>query len=367
MSRIKAVAWKEILHIFRDPRTLMLILLMPAVELILYGYAINMDVKHIKTALYDESQTPISRRLVETFEQSAYFDIKMKVSSPGELRRAIDVGGMKVGLRIPPDFAKKVLSNAETPVQMTIDGTDSMYANTAINTSRAIVAAFMQKEGLLPADTGPIDLRQRLWYNPDLKSVYFMVPGLVGLLLSFIVPMITAAAVVREKEQGNIEQLIVTPIKPYELMIGKILPYVAIGMIIMVLILVFAHLLFQVPIRGDLFSLFSTTLLFVFVCLGIGLFISTIADNQQQASQLVMFFVLPSVLLSDFVFPREMIPAPISYVSYVLPLTYFLTIIRGIVLKGLNLFDVWKQILPLLGMAVLVVSLSVLKFRKRID
>jgi ABC-2 type transport system permease protein len=225
----------------------------------------------------------------------------------------------------------------------------------------------MQRERLTPVTVSPIDFRPRLWYNPDLKSVYFMVPGLVGLLLQVLIPMITATAIVREKEKGNIEQLLVTPIKRWELMVGKLIPYVAIGMVIAILIVTAARFLFAVPIRGNLITLLGTSFIFLSVCLGVGLFASTIADNQQQAAQMVMLLIPPSILLSGFIFPREGMPKPIYYLSFGIPLTYYLTIVRGIILKGLGLMDLWKQILPLLGMAVGVMTLSVLKFRKRLS
>lgn len=366
MQRIKAVAWKEILHILRDPRTLALIIMMPAMQLIIYGYAIDTDVKHIRTALYDESKTEISRHLIDAFEQSAYFDVILKVASPEQLRQSLDNGKVKAGIWIPPDFARNVFSSRSAPVQLLIDGTDSTPANTALNTSRAIVVSFAQRERLSPVSVLPIDLRPRMWYNPDLKSSFFMVPGLVGLLLQLLIPMITATAVVREKESGNIEQLLVTPIKPYELMTGKLIPYVIIGLIIAGLILGAAHLLFQVPVRGSLFSLFIATFLFLSVCLGIGLFASTLAQNQRQAAQMVMFFAPPSILLSGFIFPREAMPLPIYYLSFGIPLTYFLTIIRSIVLKGIGLFALWDQVLPLLAMAIGIVTLSIMKFHKRL-
>ncbi len=366
MLRINAIIRKEVLHIRRDRRTLFLIVLMPLMQLIIYGYAIKMDVKHLATVLYDEDRTPLSRRLVAAFEQSAYFDIVQDVASSTALRHALDKGTAKTGLHIPPDFTKELLAGRSAPVQLLIDGTDSNPANTALNTSQAIVTAFMQQEGLLPVTVLPIDLRARLWYNPDLKSAFFMVPGLVGLLLQLLIPMITATAIVREKERGNIEQLLVTPIKPYELMIGKLIPYVAIGIFIAVLVLGAARLLFHVPLRGSPITLFVLTLLFLTVCLGYGLFVSTIAENQQQAAQLIMLFAAPSILLSGFIFPREGMPLPIFYLGYCIPLTYFLKIVRGVVLKGLGYADLWEQILPLSAMAVTVVFFSIRKFHKRL-
>ncbi len=367
MRRIFAVTRKEFIHILRDPKTLMLIILMPVIQLMLYGYAINTDVKHIKTALYDEDQSPLSRRLVQRFEQSSYFDVKVVARSSDEMQHALDRGWVKAALHIPPNFARDLLAKNSVPLQMLVDGTDSNPANTALNTSRAIVIAFMQEERLIPVQVMPVDFRPRLWYNPDLKSVYFMVPGLVGLMIQLLIPVITANSIVREKERGNIEQLLVTPIRPYELMVGKLIPYVMIGLIIALTILGAAWGLFGVPIRGNPLTLLGLTLLFITVCLGIGLLASTIADNQQQASQIVMMFAPPSILLSGFIFPREMMPLPIYYLGYLIPLTHYVQIIRGIVLKGLGVAELWEQIIPLVLMAVLILGVSIRKFRKRLE
>lgn len=366
MTRIRAVARKEFLQIFRDRRTLILITLMPFIQLTIYGYAINTDVKHLATALYDEDQTPMSRRLVATFEQSAYFDVTLRVQSPRALRRALDLGRVKAGLHIPTHFAQDLTAGRGAPLQLLIDGTDSNPANAALNTGQAIIANFVQQEGFVTVSGRPIDYRPRMWYNPDLKSAFFMVPGLVGLLLQLLIPMITATAVVREKERGNIEQLLVTPIKPYELIIGKLLPYMAIGMVIATLFVGAAWLLFHVPVRGNPITLLGLTLLFLTVCLGLGLFASTVAENQQQAAQIIMLFAAPSILLSGFIFPREAMPLPIFYLGNLIPLTYFLKIVRGVILKGLGVMDLWPQILPLGLMAIGILTVSILKFHKRL-
>lgn len=367
MERIRAIAHKEFLHIIRDRRTLNMIIMMPLFQLIIYGYGINNDVKHMKLAVYNEDRTPMSRRLMESFVQSSYFDIAAQVQSPAEFRRLLDRGEVKAGLRIPPGFSADVLSGRGARLQLAVDGTDSNPANTALNTSRALVAAFVEKEGLSNVKNAPVDFRPRMWYNPDLKTSFFMVPGLVGLLLQVLIPMITATAVVREKERGNIEQLLVTPIKPYELMIGKLIPYIGIGLLIAASILTAANVLFHIPIRGNIVTLFVLTFLFLSVCLGIGLFASTMAQNQQQAAQMVMLFVPPSILLSGYIFPREGMPLPIYLFSNFIPLTYYVKIVRGIVLKGLGLPDLWGEIFPLAAMAILVVGLSILKFRKRLS
>jgi len=367
MRRIYAVARKEFLHVLRDKRTLIMILVMPLFQLLIYGYGIDSDVKHISTVLYDEDQTYLSRRLVDAFVQSAYFNVVKKVDSQEQFRKMIDRGNALAGLHIPPNFSKDILAGRQGKLQMAIDGSDSTPANTAMNTGLAIVQAFTQQEGLVPIDVLPIDYRPRMWYNPDLKTAFFMVPGLVGLLLQVLIPMITASAIAREKERGNIEQLLVTPIKPYELIIGKLVPYVCIGFIIAFSIIAAGRLLFHVPIRGNPLTLFLLTGLFLLVCLGLGLLASTIAENQQQAAQIVMFFIPPSILLSGFIFPREGMPLPIYLFSYLIPLTYYVKIVRGVILKGLGFSDLWPQILPLVAMVIFVLTVSMKKFHKRLS
>lgn len=367
MKNIRAIAYKEFIHIFRDRRTIMLVVLMPFIQLMIYGYAINMDVKHLATVVHDEDRTYLSRRLIDAFQSSGYFNVIRKVDSHEKLYKAIDRGKAKAGLIIPVDFTKDVLSGRGANLQLLIDGTDSTPANVAMNSSQAIVSSFMQKEGFLPVSVLPIDFRPRLWYNPDLKSSFFMVPGLIGLLLQMLIPMVTATAIVREKERGNIEQLLVTPIKSFELMLGKIIPYIFVGMFIALLVIGTARLLFHIPIRGNPWTLLSLTFLFLTVCLGIGLLASAVADNQQQAMQMIMFFIAPSILLSGFIFPRETMPHMVYLMSYFIPLTYFVIIVRGIVLKGLGLFDLWEQVIPLAILAVVILTLSVLRFRKRLS
>lgn len=365
MFRIRAIIWKEFLHIIRDPKTLALIIMMPVMQLIIYGYGIDTDVKHLSTILFDEDQTALSRRLVDTLEQSSYFDVDWRARSQDEIRRALDRGKAKVGIHIPPDFTKNLLSGNGAQLQLVIDGTDSNPANTAMNTSQAILNEFLLRENLVPAQVMPLNYRPRMWYNPDLKSAYFFIPGVVGLVLQLLIPMITGSAVVREKERGNIEQLLVTPIKSYELIIGKLIPYLLIGLVIAGTVLSAASFLFGLPVRGSPLTLFLLTGLYLMVCLGLGLFASTLAENQQQSSQIIMFFAAPSVLLSGFIFPRENMPLPIYLLSFVIPLTFFVKIIRGILLKGLGFAELLPETGALALMAVTVLTLSIVKFHKR--
>lgn len=366
MDRLIAIMWKEFIQIFRDKKTLRIIILMPIFQLVLYGYAITTDTKHMATAIYDEDRTSMSRLLVDAFEQSAYFDIDYRVGSEKAIQELLDRGKVKVALHIPPDFSKMLYSARSAQLQMLIDGTDSNPANTAVNTGNLIVMEFARRQGFIPPFVAPIEFRPRLWYNPDLKSSFFMVPGLIGLLLQILIPMVTATAIVREKERGNIEQLLVTPVKSYEVMVGKIIPYILIGMMIATFILAAAYFLFSIPIKGSLLFLFFCTFIFLLVCLGMGLFCSTIADTQFQATQLVMMLAPPSILLSGFIFAREAMPFPIFLLGYFIPLTYFLEIIRGIVLKGVGFKELWPHLVPLMALAIVVLLASITKFRKRL-
>jgi len=365
MRSIWAIAKKEFIQVSRDRRTLGLLIIMPMMQLMIYGYGINTDVKHLPTYVYDQDRSYLSRRLINAFTQSDYFTVKTQATSLAQVYSALDRGLAQSALVIPPDFAANLVKKKTAQVQLIIDGTDSTPANVALNSSQAIISAFMQNEGLIPIQVFPIDFRPRLWYNPDLKSTYFMLPGLIALVLQFLIPMITATAIVREKERGNIEQLLVTPIKPYELILGKIIPYIAIGVVISTSIITTMHYLFVVPIKGSITTLFFMTLIYLVVCLGIGLWASTVADNQQQASQLVMFLAMPSILLSGFIFPRESMPGWVRDISYFIPMTYFLKIVRGIILKGMSFFDLLDQVWPLLLMAVLVIVFSIRRFSKR--
>jgi ABC-2 type transport system permease protein len=368
MRNIKAIAFKEVIHIMRDRRTLMMVIFMPLLQVMIYGFGINTDVKHLRTYVYDQDRTYLSRRLLASFENSDYFTVVHRSNDLQTLRHALDKGKAQAGLVIPPRFTADVLKGKTADVQLLIDGTDSTPANVAMNASQAIVTSFIQEERLVAMPpVMPIDFRPRLWYNPDLKSTYFMLPGLIALVVHLIVPMLTANAIVREKEQGNIEQLLVTPIKPHQLMIGKILPYIVVGLIIALSIVLAIHFMFGVPIRGSLLTLFGMTLVYLVVCLGIGLWASTIAQNQHQASQIVMFFAMPSILLSGFIFPRETMPLWVHHIGYFLPMTYFLKIVRGIILKGMGFWDLIDQAVPLALMAVAVILFSIKRFGKRMD
>jgi ABC-2 type transport system permease protein len=313
MGGLLAVLQKECLHIKRDKRTLSMIILMPLLQLMLYGYAINTDLKHLNVAVWDEDNSSLSRSYIEAIVQSQYFDVQDKVYSQPSLRQKLDRGEVKAALHIPSDFSQRLHRKEPVAVSFLIDGSDSTPANTALGNIGVITAAFENR--LLDQKPSFIDVKARLWYNPDLKSSFFIIPGLIGLLLQLLVAMITASAIVREKERGTIEQLLVTPLSRFQMIGGKIIPYLIIGLVIISLILSAPHLLFEVPVRGHLWTLVLMTFLFISVCLSLGLLVSTLSDNQQQSAQMIMFLAAPSILLSGFLFPREAMPLPIQVLS----------------------------------------------------
>ncbi|HEY2979935.1 MAG TPA: ABC transporter permease, partial [Anaerolineales bacterium] len=334
-SRLLSVIRKEFIQIFRDPRTLVLIIVMPMIQLFLLGYAATTDVKNISLAVWDQNHTPESRALLDAFRSANYFKITYMVGSEDEYRRLIETGKARAALIIPPDYDRRLLQG-DAQVSMVLDGSDATVGGTALSTARLIGQAYATRvmaeqanlRGRAAAITPPLEVRTQVWYNPDLVSAYFNIPGVIGMILSFITALLTATAVVRERERGTIEQLIVTPIRSWELIVGKILPYVALAFVDVIEILIIGHFWFKVPIRGDLGLILLLSGLFVLSSLGIGLFASTIANTQQEAMITVMVTMLPSIFLSGFFFPIDAMPKFLQIISYAIPLRYFLVIIR---------------------------------------
>lgn len=373
LTRLLAMMRKEFVQIRRDPRTLALVVLMPAMQLLLFGYAINTTVDHIPLAVLDQARDRHSRELVAAFRNSSYFDVTAWPADREGLRRAVDSGQAHAGLLIPPDFTPNLLGGRSAQVQLVIDGTDPNTASTALFAAGSVAqarAADLQVASLarsgVPAPTTPLDLRPVVLYNPGMQSVVFMIPGLVGIILQLQTLLLTATAVVREREMGTLEQLIVTPVQPLELMLGKLLPYALLSLGVIGVAVTLGRVWFGVEIAGSLglLALFSGT--FLLASLGIGLFLSTVSQTQMQATQLAFFVIMPSFLLSGFVFPREAMPAVIQWLGWLVPLTYFLQLIRGVMLKGTGLDVLWPYFLPLAVFAVCIVTLSALRFRKRL-
>ncbi len=370
--RLVSIIRKEFVQIWRDPRTLMLIIVMPILQLFLLGYAATTDVNNISLAVWDQSQTAQSRALLEAFRSANYFRIAYAVNSEAEYRTLIETGRARAVLIIPPDYDRR-LQQGDAQVSMVLDGTDATIGGTALSTANLIGQSFATRilseqsslSGHPVSPTPPVQVRTQVWYNPDLISAYFMIPGVIGMILSFITALLTATAVVRER--GTIEQLIVTPIRSWELVIGKILPYVILAFFDTLEVLVLGHIFFGIPVRGDLGLIFLLSGLLLLSGLGIGLFASTIASTQQEAMLMVYTSLLPSIFLSGFFFPIEAMPPVLQWVSYIIPLRYYLVIIRALLLKGVGVSVLKAQIFPLALFGVLIMGAAALRFRKRLD
>lgn len=373
-SRLISIIRKEFIQIFRDPRTLGLILVMPIVQLFLLGYAATTDVKNVPIAVLDQSRTPASRALLDAFRAADYFTIDYAVHSEEEIQILIERGDVRAALVIPPDYDRRLLEG-DAQVSMILDGSDATVGSTALSTANLIGQSYSIKvlteqasrQGRTATVKPPLEVRTRVWYNPDLVSAYFMIPGMIGMILYFITALLTASAIVRERERGTIEQLIVTPIRSWELIVGKIVPYVLLGFFDTIEVLLIGHYWFKVPIRGDLGLIFATSGLLLLSSLGIGLFASTIANTQQEAFLTVMFTMLPGIFLSGFFFPLEAMPQFLQVISSIIPLRYFLVIIRTLLLKGVGAAAIQNEILALIIFGVVIMGAASARFRKRLD
>ena len=373
-SRLLGMIAKEFIHLRRDALAVTLALFVPVAMLFIFGWAINTDVKHIPTAVFDQSGSVEARTLLESFQNSQYFNIRYWARSHAEVRRLIDEGSAKVGVVIPPDYAKQ-LSRQTANIQVIVDASDPLVATSAISSASSLGADFSLRiltrslggTTLLRQDEPPVDFRVRAWYNPDLVSAIFIVPGLIGALLMQTTITAMAVTVVREREKGTLEALIVSPIRRWELMLGKIIPnlLVAYGQVTMALLV--AYFIFDVPIRGSLVLLYTLSLVFMMGTLGIGIYVSTAARTVPQAMQLSFLTFLPSIYLSGLLFPIEGMPRAAQYLAHIIPLTYYLRIVRGIILKGVGLDYLWPNLLPLMAFGAVIFTLSVLRFRKQLD
>lgn len=353
---------KEFIQLIRDRRMLVILLVLPLMQLVAYGYIFSTDVKHLQTAVRDLDKSGASRSLISSFTNTGYFEVTEHVSSEKEISNLIDRGSVQVGLDIPKGFARRLSEGKKAPVQILIDGSDSNVASSALSYSQRIIASKAPEvKGLSQVET-----RIRVLFNPDLKSVNYMIPGLIGILLLMITTILTAAALVKEREQGTLEQLVVMPIKRYELVLGKIIPFILVGLLNVSLAVVLGILWFGVPLRGSVMLLFALSIIFVFTTLGLGLFTSTVSKTQQQAMWTAYFIMLPSMLLSGLIFPIENMPKVIQYVTYLIPLRYYLVIVRGIFLKGSGMAELWSQVAILAFYAVAIFGLSVVWFQKKL-
>ncbi len=373
-SRLISIIRKEFIQIFRDKRTLALILVMPLVQLFLLGYAATNDVRNVPLAVFDQSHGPEARALLDAYRAADYFKVAFAVGSEAEMQVLIETGQARAGLIIPPDYAAQ-LSKGSAQVAFILDGSDPTVAATALSAAQligqghatGIMAEKIARNGQNFKLQPVVDVRTTVWYNPDMISAYFMIPGLIGLILSAIMGIVTSTAVVRERERGTIEQLIVTPIRSWELVLGKILPYTILGLFDTVVIIAVGHWWFGVPVRGSMPLIVSLSALFLLSGLGIGLFVSTIADTQQEAILTVFMTILPSVFLSGFIYPLEAMPIVLQWISYAIPLRFFLVIIRALMIKGVGLDAILPEVTALAIFGVVIMGAAALRFRKRLD
>jgi drug efflux transport system permease protein len=376
MRRFRAMIKKEILHMLRDPRTLIFIFIMPVLQLLLLGYANNTDVKNVPTVIFDQSNSQASRDLLNAFRVTGYFSFDYFASTDAQVNDLIGSGKAKVGIIIPSSYASNLLSGNPAQVSVVIDGSDPTTAGTVLSAATLTgqshgVALRLQQLALVGASGGsaasPVDVRTRVLYNPDLLGAYNIVPGLIAMILFQTATSLTALSIVRERERGTIEQLIVTPIRSWELILAKIIPYILVSFADMLLILLIGTLWFGVPIRGSLWLLFGMTALYLLPTLGLGLLISTFARTQQQAQLMTMPILLPAMMLSGFIFPVASLPVFLQLVGQLFPLTYFIYILRSIVVKGVGIEMILPQTIALAAFAVVLLGAAALRFRKKLD
>ena len=374
LRRLWAIARKESLHIRRDPRSLGLALGIPMLMLLSFGYALTLDVDHVPFAVWDQSGTPQSRDLVARFRASRYFDFRGAVENYGTLEHQIDSRDACLGLVIPPEFARRLDAGRAAPVQAVVDGSDSNTASIVLGYTQGITTAFNQDvmlaqvrrvTGTVPSPA--LDLRPRVWFNPDLESRNFIVPGIMAVIMGLIAALLTSLTIAREWERGTMEQLISTPIRPAELILGKLLPYLAIGMLDMLFAVLMAVFLFHVPLRGSVSLLFAVGGVFMVGTLAQGILISTLARQQLRASQMAMISTfLPAFLLSGFAFAIGNMPVAIQIITYIVPARYFVTMVKGIFLRGVGVATLWPDLLFLLLFALVVAGAAIRFTRKHL-
>ena len=374
-SRLVSILRKEFIQITRDKRTLAIILIIPIMQLFLLGYSATSDVRNIPLAVFDQCRCAESRSLLDTYRAADYFRLAYMVGSENEIRLLIEQGEARAGLIIPPDY-NTTLAEGNAEVAFILDGSDATAGSTALSAATLIgqsqathlMIQRLERSGMDASNfQPPLQVRTRVWYNPDLVSSYFMIPGVIGMILYAITSIFTATAVVRERERGTIEQLIVTPIRPWELVVGKILPYAILAFINTLEVLAIGHWWFGMPVRGDLSLILACSGLLVLSGLGIGLFASTIANTQQEAMLTVWMTLLPSIFLSGFFFPLEAMPQFLQWISYIIPLRYYLIIIRALLIKGVGAGPIWSEILALAVFGIAIMGAASIRFRKRLD
>jgi len=376
MRTILHIIKKEFLQLKRDPKMFAIILIAPVFQLIFLGFAVNMDVEKVPTVVFNQDNSKTSREFLEKFRGNRYFEFVEQVDNYRDLQSHIDNGTASLAIVIPNDFEKKIARNEVADIQAIFDGSDGNKASITAGYLQKIVGDYSinilkdrkGKRGRFITPVGQITPEIRAWYNPELTTRIYMIPGIVGLLLSIITLILTSLAIVKEREIGTLEQIIVTPIKPIQLILGKLIPFAILGFAAVTIVLIAMNLIFGISPRGSILFLFSTTLLYILSTLGLGLLVSTVSKTQQQAMMLAIFVImLPMTFLSGFAFPIENMPPIIQGITYLIPLRYFMTIMRGIILKGVGFTELWFDVTMLFVIGSTVFTLSILRFKKRID
>jgi len=375
LSRILSLIKKEFIQMTRDPRIIFMILVPPIVQLLIFGYVATTDVKHITLAIYDQDHTVMSRQLIEEFKGSNNFDLNHYVDNGYEMQDLLDGGTVVAAIRVGRGFEKKMLRGESAPLQVVLNGADSNFALIASGYISSVVQTFggdrlkesLLKKGVSISRLGSLENKPRLLFNEELKSVNFMIPGIVAILIAVNTMLLSALAIVKEKEHGTLEQLIVTPIKPAELLMGKMVPYILTTYVQIFIAVTVGIFWFRVPFRGDILLLFGLSLIFLFTSLGLGLLISLASKTQYQAFMSGFLLIMPNIMLSGFIFPIRNMPPIIQAFTYFLPIRYFLVIIRGIFLKGVGIKYLWPEIIPLTLLGVTIFTVGVMRFRKKIS
>lgn len=367
MNGFMAIFRKELTQMMRDRTTLMFALAVPIFELILFG-VIDMNAKNIPTMVFDQSRTQESRRLVEQFEATNYLEVIGTAQSRAELQQAIVAGHAQVAIEIPPDYARNLASGREADVLVLIDGSDSTVASQALAAANGVMLQDSVRELMERTRTQPrIDAHPVMMFNPDMRSANLLIPGLIAILLTFSGTILSAFAIVKERERGTLEQLMVTPVSPLAVVLGKILPYMGVAYFTLVIVLILMRFLFGVPFNGSVVLLLALSSVYLLALLSFGLLISSRAGSQMEAMQQAMAILLPSVLLSGYVFPLASLPGPLRVVSYILPATHFIKIARGIVIRGATFADLWEPVFALLAISAVLIGVSARAFRKTVS
>ena len=371
LERLLCMIKKEFIQIFRNSKMRAIVLIMPLVQSMVFGYAVTTDVKQVATAVYDQARTPESRDLVDRFIHSGYFSVRQTIHSDREMDELIDRGIVAAIIRIPPDFSGKLASGTTVAVQIVVDGTDSNTAGVVLNYAGNIIRNdaidILRKRTDRPGwEATGVHLQTRAWFNENLTSRNFYVPGVIASIVMLVTLLLTSMSVVREKEMGTMEQIIVTPITSAEFIIGKTMPSIILGFVNMIFVTLISVFWFDIPVRGSIVTLLVANGFFLMTTIGAGLFISTLSDTQQQAMMSAFFFYLPAVLLSGFMFPIANMPDVVQAFTYLNPLRYFLIVIRGIFLKGVGVAILWPQILALFVLGSLILTLAVKRFHKNL-